>query len=158
MIFAAVAFLTAGDSHATDPKHADIEGSYKLGGRTMVDSNVKTAPEVIGLTTFTKTYRNFNVAWKNADGKIFSYSVISKYTLTDSTYTETKLYSIMNDEIGGTGVKYDFSTTTKTVPVTFESGKVTFKLPFDPVSVVFEGDKTTATGDMGFVDSWFKIR
>ncbi len=143
---------------AADPKHADIEGTYKLVGRTQTDSTVRTAPEVIGVMTFTKTYRNFNVAWKNSDGKVFSYSVISKYSLTDTSYTETRLYSIMNDEISGTGLKTDFSTSTQTVPVAFENGKVSFKMPFDPVSVVFNGDKITAKADRGFVDSWFKVR
>lgn len=143
---------------ASDPKHASIEGTYKLVSRMSPDSSVKTAPDVIGLLTFTKTYRNFNVAWKDAKGKVFSYSVISKYTLTDSIYTETRLYSITNDEIGETGLKYDFETKTQTSPVTFENGKVSFKMPFDPVSLVFEGDKSTATGEAGFIDSWFKIR
>ena len=143
---------------ASDPKHADIEGSFKLVGRTMIDSTVKTAPEVIGLMTFTKTHRNFNVAWKDATGKSFSYSVVSKYTISDTSYTETKMYSIMNDEVSGGGLKVDFATTTQTVPVTFDNGKVSFKFPFDPVSVVFDGDKITATADMGFIDSWFKIR
>jgi hypothetical protein len=150
--------LSAGVAVAADPKHASIEGSYKLVSRTQIDSTVNTAPEVIGLQTFTKTYRNFNVAWKNADGKTFSYSVISKYTLTDSSYTETRLYSIMNDEIGGTGLKYEFVNSTLNSPVTFENGKVSFKMPFDPVSVVVEGDKMTATGEAGFIDAWFKIR
>lgn len=150
MLVSALAF-------AGDPKHADIEGTYKLVGRTFTDSTIKTAPEVIGLMTFTKTYRNFNVAWKDADGKEYSFSVISKYTLTDTSYTETKLYSIANNLLGD-GTKVDFSSQTLTVPVTFESGKVSFKFPFDPVSAVFEGDKITATADMGFIDSWFKIR
>lgn len=150
--------LSAGVAIAGDPKHADIEGTYKLVGRTHIDSTVRTAPEVIGVMTFTKTYRNFNVAWKNSDGKAFSYSVISKYSLTDTSYTETRLYSIMNDEIGGTGLTTDFSTSTQTVPVAFENGKVSFKMPFDPVSVVFDGDKITANAELGFVDSWFKVR
>ena len=143
---------------ASDAKHASIEGTYELVSRTNIDSTVQTAPDVIGLQTFTKTHRNFNVAWKDAAGKVFSYSVVSKYTLTDSIYTETRLYSFMNDEIGGTGLKYHFDTKTLSSPVTFENGKVSFKMRFDPVSVVFEGDKSTATSVAGFTDSWFKIR
>jgi hypothetical protein len=149
--------LVSGAAVAGDPKHADIEGTYKLVGRTFTDSTIKTAPEVIGLMTFTKTYRNFNVAWKDADGKEYSYSVISKYTLTDTSYTETKLYSIANNLMGD-GTKVDFASQSATVPVTFENGKVSFKFPFDPVTAVFEGDKITATAEMGFVDSWFKVR
>ena len=154
VLFAVPARMAA----ASDPKHANIEGTYKLVSRTMTDSTVKTAPEVIGMITFTKTYRNFNVAWKEADGKVFSYSVISRYTLTDSTYSETKLYSILDDEVGGSGLKCDFESSTKTVPITFDNGKVTIKMPFDPVTMVFEGDKATATGEANFIDAWFKIR
>lgn len=143
---------------AVPPNHPSITGTYKLVSRTGKDNSVKTAPNVIGLQTFTKTYRNFNVAWTDANGKTFSYSVISRYTLTDTTYTETKLYSIMDDEISGAGVKYDFTSQSKTVPVTYQTGKLTFKLPFDPVSVVFEGDKMVATGDTDFIDSWSKVR
>lgn len=150
--------MLSGLAMAADQRHADIEGTYKLVGRTYADSSVKTSPDVIGLLTFTKTYRNFNVAWKDAAGKVFSYSIISKYTLTDSTYTETRLYSITNDEIGGTGLKCDFATRTQTATVRFEEGKVTIKMPFDPVTITFDGDKATATGEAGFVDSWFKIR
>lgn len=152
-----VLVLASGYAYAGDPKHADIEGTYKLVGRTMIDSTVKTAPEVIGVMTFTKTYRNFNVAWKDADGKEYSYSVISKYTLTDTSYTETKLYSIAHNVMGD-GTKVDFASQTVTAPVAFENGKVSFRFPFDPVNAVFEGDKMTGTVDMGFVDSWFKVR
>lgn len=150
--------MLAGMVMAADPRHASIEGTYKLISRTSPDSLVSTAPEVFGLLTFTKTHRNFNVAWKDAHGKIFSYSVISRYTLTDSVYSETRVYSVVNDEIGGTGLKYDFEAATKTAPVTFENGKTIIKMPFDPVSLVFEGDKATATGEAGFTDSWFKIK
>ncbi len=152
-----VLMLCCGLAMAGDPKHADIEGTYKLVGRTFVDSTIQTAPEVIGLMTFTKTYRNFNVAWKDADGKEYSLSIISKYTLTDTSYTETKLYSIAYN-LMGEGTKVDIAQQTATVPVTFDGTKVSFKFPFDPVSAVFEGDKMTANAEMGFVDSWFKVR
>ena len=158
LVLPVVLSVLASMAMAADPRHASIEGTYKLVSRTSPDSLVKTAPDVFGLLTFTKTYRNLNVAWKDADGKVFSYSVISRYTLTDSAYSETRVYSIINDEIGGTGLKYDFETTTKTAPVAFENGKTIIKMPFDPVSLVFEGDKAIATGDAGFIDAWFKIR
>jgi hypothetical protein len=155
---ALVTLCGAASSFAVD-KHANIEGTFKFVSRVETDSTIKTAPEVIGLQTFTKTYRNFSVMWKNPAGKIFSYTVISKYTLTDSTYTETKLYSVMNDEISGSGLKYDTEKKTETTKVTFENGKVSFKLPFDPVTMTFDGDKGTAVAaEMGFTDQWYRIR
>ena len=35
-----------------------------------------------------------------------------------------------------------------------EGGRISFKLPFDPPSVVIEGDKMTATAEDMFVDYW----
>jgi hypothetical protein len=41
--------------------------------------------------------------------------------------------------------------------VKIDSGRLQFKLPFDPLSVVFEGAKMTATADGQFVDMWEKV-
>ncbi len=151
---AAVAWAAAGTA-----KHVGIEGTYKFASRVKSSAPDKPVPGVVGMQTFTKEYRNFNVSWKDASGKTFSYSVISKYTLTDSTYTETKLYSIMDDEIGGTGVKCDYDPKSETTKVTMENGKVTFKLPFDPVTITFDGRKATAVADdKSFTDQWTKVQ
>ena len=41
--------------------------------------------------------------------------------------------------------------------VIVEEGRIEFDLPFDPVTVVFEGDKFTAEGS-DFVDYWEKVQ
>ena len=135
-----------------------LEGTYKLVSRKLPDGRMLTGEEVVGLLTFTKTYRNFNVAWKDASGKYFTYSLVSSYKLTPTEYTETILFSSMNDEIGGKGVTNVLNGQSQTVPVTRKGGRIEFKMPFDPVSAVFEGGKFIGTNEGVFVDTWEKLK
>ncbi len=132
-----------------------IEGTYKLVKRVLSDGT--TATDAMGLLTYTKTHRNFNVIWKNKDGKFFSYSLVSTYKLTPTEYSETKIFSIMNDQIGGKEIQYDLSAPSETVPVTMEDGKIMFELPFDPVSVTLDGNKVIAKNP-DFTDYWEKVQ
>jgi len=69
---------------------------------------------VLGLLTYTKEYRNFNVYVKDATGTSFSISSISSYNLTEKEYSEKNIYYMVNDEGGGKGVTYDLSSSTAT--------------------------------------------
>jgi hypothetical protein len=142
-----------------------IAGTYRLVSRKLADGKTLTAPDIQGMQTFTKTYRNFNVVWHDDAGKRFSYSVISEYQLTDKEYSETRLYSLVNDEIGvmpgmkaGAGPQYTMTSETKTAPVKMENGHLKFKLPFDPPDVDIANGKLTATLPDGSVDTWEKVR
>ena len=135
-----------------------IEGTYQLVSRKLPDGTVQSPPNIMGALTYTKTHRNFNVIWKEAQGKFFSYSLVSTYKLTPTEYSETILFSILNDQIRGKEIVYNLSRPTQSVPVTVEGKRIQFKLPFDPPSVVFEGDKMTATAEGQFVDIWEKIQ
>ncbi|HEX9655029.1 MAG TPA: hypothetical protein VGA99_15075 [bacterium] len=44
------------------------------------------------------------------------------------------------------------------MPVTVKDGRVEFKPPFDPPTLVLEGAKLTATTQGEFVDHWEKIQ
>ena len=134
-----------------------IEGTYTLSSRKLPDGTVLKSPDIMGLLTYTKSHRNFNVIWKDATGKFFSYSLVSTYKLTPTEYSETLLFSILNDQIGGKDIVYDLSGKTQSVPVKMEGGRLQFKLPFDPPAVLFEGDKMTATAEGRFVDLWEKV-
>jgi hypothetical protein len=134
-----------------------IEGTYQLVSRKLPDGTMQRPPEIMGLLTYTKSHRNFNVVWKDANNKFFSYSLVSTYTLTPTEYRETIIFSILNDQIGGQDIVYDLSGKTQRVPVTIDGGRLQFKLPFDPPSVVFEGDRMTATAEGRFVDVWQKV-
>jgi hypothetical protein len=112
----------------------------------------------MGLWTYTKTHRNFNIVQKDAAGKFRSFSLVSTYTLTGTEYRETLLFSIRTDQIGGKDIIYDLSGQTRSAPVTVDGGRIQFKLPFESRQLVFEGNKMTATAaDNANVDIWEKI-
>ena len=143
---------------AASAQAQSIEGTYKLISRQLPDGTMLRPPDIMGLFTYTKTHRNFNVIWKDAQGKFFSYSIVSTYKLTPAEYSETILFSILNDQIGGKEIVYDLSGKTQSVPVKMEGGRIQFKFPFDPPSGVFEGNKLTATAEGRFVDFWEKVQ
>ncbi len=134
-----------------------IEGTYKLISRKLPDGTMLSPPDIMGLFTYTKTHRNFNIVQKDATGKFRSFSVVSTYKLTATEYSETLLFSILNNQIGGKEIVYDLSGKTQSVPVKMGGGRIQFKPPFDPPSLVFEGNKITATLD-GRVDVWEKVQ
>jgi hypothetical protein len=134
-----------------------IEGTYQLVSRTLPDGTLQRPPEIMGLLTYTKSHRNFNVLWKDANQKFFSYSLVSTYTLTPTEYRETIIFSILNDQIGGQDIVYDLSGKSQSVPVKMDGERLQFKLPFDPPAVVFEGNTMTATAEGRFVDRWEKV-
>ena len=138
-------------------KTSSIEGTYKFVSRKLPDGTVVKPPVANGIQTFTNGYRNFNVMWTDKDGKHFSYSVYSTYKLTDKDYTEHIIFGIMNDEISGKGLSYT-TDQTKTVPVTYDGNKLSFKFPFDPPAATFEGNKMIATAKGMFTDYWEKIK
>ena len=134
-----------------------IEGTYHLVSRTLPNGTVLKPPAIMGLFTYTKTHRNFNIVIKDATGKFYSYSLVSTYTLTPTEYSETRLFSILNDQPGGKDIVYDLSEKTQSAPVKMAGGRIEFKPPFDPPVLVFEGNKMTATLEKEFVDVWEKV-
>ena len=147
----------AGEPSSLQSSHApSIEGTYKLVSRRTPDGTMLRPPDVMGLFTYTKTHRNFNILQKDAAGTFRSFSVVSTYTLTPTEYTETLLYSVRTDQTGGKDPVYDVSGQAGRAPVTVEGGRIQFKPPFDPPSFVFEGNTLTATLD-GRVDVWEKV-
>ena len=63
----------------------------------------------------------------------------------------------MNDEISGKGLTYVMSGDSATVPVKETEGKMEIKMPFDPVTIVFENNRFIGTSDGQFTDYWQKI-
>ncbi len=107
-----------------------IEGTYTLLSRQLPDGTVLKPPDIMGLWTYTKAHRNFNIVQKDAAGKFRSFSLVSTYTLTGTEYRETVLFSIRTDQIGGKDIVYDLSGQTRSAPVTVDGGRIQFKLPF----------------------------
>jgi hypothetical protein len=143
---------------STSAQAQSIEGTYQLMSRKLPDGTMLKPPDIMGLFTYTKTHRNFNIVLKDATGKFASFSVVSTYKLTATEYSETLLFSIRNDQIGGKEIVYDLSGKTQSVPVKMEGGRIQFKPPFDQPSLVFEGNKITATFEGSFVDFWEKVQ
>ena len=141
---------------AASAQAPSIEGTYQLISRKLPDGTVLKPPDILGLSTFTKSHTNFNLVLKDATGKFSSVSSVSTYKLTATEYSETRLFSIVNDQIGGKEIVYDLAGKTQSVPVKMEGGRIQFKSPFNPPSLVFEGNKLTATAEGRFVDVWEK--
>jgi hypothetical protein len=137
---------------------SSVEGTWRLVARDLPDGTHLTPPQIMGMYSVTKGQRNLNVFWHTPDGKPASYSLMSTYTLTNREYTETLLFSILNDPSNPQSPVYGLAGETKTMPVTWQGRRISFKLPFDAPSVEFDGDRLTATAEGAFVDHWEKVR
>ena len=157
LMFGAVSF--AGEPPTPQASAApSIEGTYRLVSRQFRDGTTLKPPEVMGLFTYTKTHRNFNIVRKDATGKFSSRSSVSTYALTATEYRETLLFSIVTDQVGGKDIAYDLSGQTRSAPVTVDGGRLQFMLPFEPRALVFEGNTLTASAaDNTNVDIWEKV-
>jgi hypothetical protein len=113
----------------------------------------------MGLCTYTKSRRNFNIVEKDATGKFSSTSRVSTYKLTATESSETLLFHIVNNQIGGQDIVYDLSGQTGSAPVPVEAGRIQFKAPLSTSqrSYVFDGNKWTSTSAEGSVDVWEKV-
>ena len=143
------------------PKSPSIEGTYRLVSRDLPDGSTQVPPAIDGLDTYTRGYRNFNIYWKDARGKVFSVSELATYQLTAKEYREKTIFFLVNDEIGGKGVTYDLSGPSGASPVTIKGTRIETQLPLhgEP-EIVFEGNKATATGKGvygTFVDHWERV-
>jgi hypothetical protein len=154
VVLVVMAFLFVSAASAQTPS---IEGTYQLVSRTLPNGTMLKPPDIMGLFTYIKTHRNFNIVIKDATGKFYSYSLVSTYKLTPTEYSETLLFSILNDQVGGKDIVYDLSGKTQSVPVKMAGGRIEFKPPFDPPVLIFEGNKMTATLEGAFVDVWEKV-
>src|SRR5712671_7143541 len=137
-ILVVMTWLVALSAAAQTPS---IEGTYQLISRKLPDGTVLKPPDLMGLWTYTKSHRTFNGVRKDATGKFGSLSLVSTYTLTATEYSETLLFSIRTDQIGGKDIVYDLAGKTQSVPLKMEGGRIQFKPPFEGVSLVFEGNK-----------------
>jgi hypothetical protein len=127
-----------------------IDGTYQLSSRKLPDGTVLKPPDIRGLQTYTKSYRNFNLLSKDAEGKFTSLSIVSTYTLTPTEYTETPLFSI---SVRGQEIRHDLSGQTQRAAVTVDAGRLQFQRPVEQRSVVFEANKITSTS-VNSVDVW----
>lgn len=132
-----------------------VEGTYRLVSREMPNGTILQEPDAVGLLTFTKTRRNFNIAIKNDTGLTFD-SRVSEYRLSPTEYSEMNIFAISTDEANRERFVYTRTEATKSVPVKFEGNRIEFQPESEPV-LVFEGTKVTATSEGSFIDVWEKV-
>jgi hypothetical protein len=148
--FAGALILLAGSAVAQAP---NIEGTYHLVSRTLKDGRVIAPPEVIGLQTYTKKYRQFNIVSKDPEGNVVSRSIIATYTLTPAEYTETPLLHVL---VRGQEVR-NLSGQPQRSTVKVEGGRMTLApREFEQRTTMFEANGFTATSAEN-VDRWEKI-
>lgn len=136
---------------AAQPQTPNIEGTYQLVSRTLRDGTVIRPPEVMGLQTYTKSYRNFNILSKDADGQFVSRSIVARYSLTPTEYVETTLFHIY---VRGQEIRREVSMEPQRSVVTVDGSRVQFRT--EQRVTVYEGNKFTATSP-GNVDVWEKV-
>ena len=133
------------------------DGTYRLVKRTLSDGTVLTPPAVQGMGTFKKGVYQLIVFWHTPDGKPASLSSLSKWEWSETEVAATPL-ALMFDDGSGKPAVYAVGGETKRVPVTRQGGRVSHAHPLDPVSMVWEGDKETATMEGVFVDHWERVK
>ena len=148
--------LAAGGVGTGTAQAQEVEGTWKLLMRKLPDGTTQTPPAVLGAYTIYKGLQNLNVFWHTPEGKPASYSRIATYKMSGAEYTETLLFTATDDG-SGKPTTYNLTGVTESTPVTREGGRLAFKLPFGEPSVVFEGDKVTATLEGQFVDYWERV-
>lgn len=134
----------------------ETEGTWKLVMRKLPDGTTLVPPAVQGLATRSNGLWSRIVFWHTPEGKPAFGSAISRYKMSDSEFTETLLFMAFDDG-SGKPTTYNLAGETKTTPVTRDGPRIVYKLPFDPPSLVTEGDKTTATLEGVFVDYWERV-
>ena len=133
----------------------NIEDTYMLEYRETADGKKMMAPEIVGMLSYSKDVRNFNVYWMSG-GKPSSISMVAKYTLSDKEYTEDCMYYAEN--MDGKGITYNTAATHGVSPVTMKDGAISFTpaLHGEPMlSITKSGMIATMTGK--FTDHWKKI-
>ena len=153
MLMIAALLLVAGDAVAQTPS---IEGTYRLVSRTLTDGTVLRPPDVMGLQTYTKHHRNFNILSKDAAGRYVSRSIVATYMLTATEYTETTLFHIL---VRGDDVRREVLPPPEKFAVTVDGGRIQIRrsaTSLEQRASVFEGATFTATSPAS-VDRWEKV-
>lgn len=147
------------------PSFADgpsILGTYQLESRDLAGGVTLKPPAIIGMATYTTSYRNVNVSWVNSGGERVSFAYIARYRLTPTEYQETPIYWMSNN-LGEKGVSYSAPAGRSAVnKVSAKDGVVTITLSGELPELVFTSSGMTATardtqGKMIFMDHWKKV-
>jgi len=136
----------------------ELEGTWKLVMRKLPDGTTLRPPAVLGVYTAHNGVQNLNVLWHTPEGNPASFARASTYKISDTEYTETLLFNALG-EGNGKPPAYNLKGDTEKTAVTHDGSRIAFQLPFGEPSVVFEGDKFTATLEgPKIIDYWERVR
>lgn len=147
-----VSFTACALAHADNP-----EGTYRLMMRQLADGTILTPPAVQGMSNFKNGVYQLIVFWHTPDGKPASLSSLSKWEWSENEVAATPILQIFDDGSGKLPV-YAVGGETKRVSVTRQGQRISHQHPIDPVFMVWEGNKETATLDGVFTDYWERIK
>ena len=133
------------------------DGTYRLVMRTLADGTVLRPPAVHGMGTFKNGVYQLTIFWRSPDGKPASLSRLSKWAWSETEVAATPLAFMIDDGSGKPPV-YVWGGETVRVPVTRQGTRVSHQHPLDPVFMVWDGDKETATIEGVLVDTWERVR
>ncbi len=133
-----------------------IEGTYRLVMRELPDGTVLRAPEVDGLLTFTRQYRNMNAYWTTSDGEVHSISSIARYAINDENYSEENIHFLVVNSADKP--ERDAERNSATARVEREGDAVTFDLPLHgEMRLTFKNRTITASREGEFIDHWQRV-
>lgn len=147
-----ISFTLCAFAYADNP-----DGTYRLVMRTLADGTVLTPPAVEGMGTFKNGIYQLSLFWRSPDGKPASLSRISKWEWSETEVAATPL-ALMFDDGSGKPPVYEVGGETKRVPVKRQGARVSHPHPLDPVFMVWDGDKETATIEGVLVDTWERVK
>lgn len=133
------------------------DGSYRLVMRKLSDGTVLTPPAVHGMGTFKNGVYQLTIFWRSPDGKPASLSRLSKWTWSETEVAAMPLAFMIDDGSGKPPV-FVLGGETVRVPVTRQGTRVSHQHPLDPVFMVWDGDKETATIEGVLVDTWERVK
>ena len=135
----------------------DPDGTYRLVMRKLADGTVLTPPAVHGMGTFKDGVYQLTIFWRTPDGNTAALSRLSTWKWSESEVAATPL-AMMFDDGSGKPAIYEWGGETKRVPLVRQGSRVSHPHPLDPVFMVWDGDKETATIEGVLVDHWERVK
>jgi hypothetical protein len=133
------------------------DGTYRLVMRKLADGTVLTPPAVHGMGTFKDGVYQLTIFWRTPDGNTAALSRLSTWKWSESEVAATPL-AMMFDDGSGKPAIYEWGGETRHVPVVRQGSRVSHPHPLDPVFMVWDGDKETATIEGVLVDHWERVK
>jgi hypothetical protein len=132
------------------------DGSYRLVSRTLPDGTVLTPPAVQGMGTFKNGIYQLTIFWQTPAGKPASLSRLSEWEWHESEVIATPLVFFIDD--GSGKPVYEWGGQQKRVPIVRQGTRISHQHPLDPVYMVWDGDRQTATIDGVLEDHWERVK